>query len=207
MTDSSTIYDDFYNLDINNSTAVIKFYEKNILFLDNKLTFKDKEDFDAYITIICQYVISLETSGKYTKTLKYSEIGIKMIDLKLEEYAIDLNDYSAYWSILSSKARAHFYLKDYKASIYSFKRLHSWDPERDNIKNWLESAKSRQRNSINKYLYAIGLIFLFVEIIFGNKLGNPKLKLYLSVISIIFFSLGLINEYFGDKLIKLTEKK
>jgi tetratricopeptide (TPR) repeat protein len=207
MTNSNTIYNDFYDLDINNSTAVIKFYEKNLLLLDNKSTFQDKADFDDYITIICQYVTSLENSGKYTKTLKYAQIGIKLIDLKLDEYDIDLKDYSAYWSMLSSKGRAHFYLKDYKTSIHSFERLHSWDPERDNIKNWLESAKSRHRNSINKYLYGAGLILLFVEINFGNKFGNPKLKFYMSVISLLIISLGLINEYFGDKLFKLIGKK
>ena len=207
MTNSNTIYNDFYDLDINNSTAVIRFYEKNLLVFDNKSTFQDNADFDDYITIICQYVISLENEGKYSKTLKYAQIGIKLIDLKLDEYDIDLKDYSAYWSMLSCKGRAHFYLKDYKSSIHSFERLHSWDPELDNIKNWLESAKSRRRNSINKYFYVAGLILLFVEIIFGEKFGDPKLKLYMSVISLLFLSLGLINEYFGDRLFKLIGRK
>jgi tetratricopeptide (TPR) repeat protein len=207
MTESTTIYDDFYNLDLDNSTGVIKFYEKNLLLLDNKSVFQDKDDFDDYITIVCQYVISLENIGKYTKTLKYAERGINLIDLKLEEYNIDLKDYSSYWSMLSSKGRAHFYLKDYKNSIQSYERLHSWDPERDNIKNWLESAKSRQRNSINKYLYITAIILILTEMIFGNKFGNPNLKLYMSIISFVIFLTGVINEYYGDNLVKLIRKK
>jgi tetratricopeptide (TPR) repeat protein len=207
MTESTTIYDDFYNLDLDNSTGVIKFYEKNLLLLDNKSVFQDKDDFDDYITIVCQYVISLDNIGKYTKTLKYAERGINLIDLKLEEYNIDLKDYSSYWSMLSSKGRAHFYLKDYKNSIQSYERLHSWDPERDNIKNWLESAKSRQRNSINKYLYITAIILILTEMIFGNKLGNPNLKLYMSIISFVIFLTGVINEYYGDNLVKLIRKK
>jgi tetratricopeptide (TPR) repeat protein len=207
MTDSNTIYDDFYNIDLNDSTGVIKFYEKNLLLLDNKSVFQDKDDFDDYITIICQYVTSLENIGKYTKTLKYAERGINLIDLKLEEYNIDLKDYSAYWSMLSSKGRAHFYLKDYKNSIQSYEKLHRWDPDNDNIKNWLVSAKSRQRNSINKYLYVIAIILILTEMIFGNKFGNPKLKLYMSGISFMIFLTGILNEYFGDNLVKLFRKK
>jgi tetratricopeptide (TPR) repeat protein len=207
MTESTTIYDDFYNLDINNATGVIKFYEKNLLLLDNKSVFQDKDDFDDYIIIICQYVTSLEDIGKYTKTLKYAERGINLIDLKLEEYNIDLNDYSAYWSMLSCKGRSHFYLKDYKNSIHDYERLHQWDPDNDNIKNWLVSAKSRQRNSINKYLYVIAIILVLTEMIFGNKFGNPKLKLYMSGISFLIFLTGILNEYFGDNLVKLFRKK
>ena len=149
----------------------------------------------------------MENIGKYTKTLKYAERGINLIDLKLEEYNIDLKDYSSYWSMLSSKGRAHFYLKDYKNSIQSYERLHSWDPERDNIKNWLESAKSRQRNSINKYLYITAIILILTEMIFGNKFGNPNLKLYISIISFVIFLTGVINEYYGDNLVKLIRKK
>jgi tetratricopeptide (TPR) repeat protein len=207
MTESTTIYDDFYNLDINNSTGVIKFYEKNLLLLDNKSVFQDKDDFDDYILIICQYVTSLEDIGKYTKTLKYAERGINLIDLKIEEYNIDLNDYSAYWSMLSSKGRSHFYLKDYKNSIHDYERLHQWDPDNDNIKNWLVSAKSRQRNSINKYLYITAIILILTEMIFGNKFGNLKLKLYMSVIGFIIFLTGVLNEYYGDNLVKLIRKK
>lgn len=207
MTDSNTIYADFYKIDSNDTSGIIKFYENNALILDNKTVFQDKDDFNEYIIILCKYVISLEKIGKYTKAVKYAEKAVNLIDYKLSEYNINLKDFTKYWSMLSSKARAHYNLKDYKNSILTFKKLHLWDPDNDNIKNWLDSAQSRQRNSINIYFYVTGLILLFGEMIFGNKFGNPELKLYMSVISFIFLSVGLINEYFGDKLVKLIRKK
>jgi len=207
MTDSNTIYADFYNIDSDDTTGIIKFYENNSLILDNKSVFQDKDDFNEYIIILCQYVISLEKIGKYTKAVKYAEKAVNLIEDKLSEYNINLKEFTKYWSILSSRARAQYNLKDYKNSILTFKKLYLWDPDNDNIRNWLDSAKSRQRNSINIYFYVTGLILLFVEMIFGNQFGNPKLKLYLSVISFLFLSIGLVNEYFGDKLIKLFRKK
>ena len=207
MTDSNKIYADFYNIDSNDYAGIIKFYEMNLLLLDNKSVFQDKDDFYNYIEIICQYVLSLEKTGKYNKTLKYAERGIILIDLKREEYNIDLKDYSAYWFMLSSKGRAHYYLKDYKNSIHVYERLHRFDPENDIIKNCLVSAKSRQRNSINKYLYITATILIITEMIFGNKFGYPKLKLYMSGIGFIILLTALINEYFGDKLIRLIRKE
>jgi len=138
------LYDDFYELDPNDYYGIIKFYESNILILENKSSFKDKADFEEFILLQCQYIISLEKTGKYRKTISKAEMVIKLLDNNSRTYNIDLNIYTTYWSILTSKGRAFYNLKDYKNSIPIFERLLEWDSDNDNFKNWLNASKSEK---------------------------------------------------------------
>ena len=132
---------------------------------------------------------------------------MQLIDFKKDEFDINLKDFTRYWSILTTKGRALYYLKDYKKSIPIFDRLLQWDSESDNFKNWLEASKSRNRNSINIYLYLIASILMITKIFFGGKIGNPKVKLYLAGFGFIIFSIALINEYLVDEIIKRIKKQ
>ena len=207
MTDTLKIYNDFCEINPSDSMGIIRFYESNTLVLDNKTGFKDEDEFDDFITIIGQYILSLETLGKYSKAITYADKALTMIDLKKDEYEIELKDYTTYWSILTIKGRSHYYVKDYNNSITIFKRLISWDNSNDNFMLWLNSAKSKKRNSKNKYLYILATILILTEISFGNQFTSPKLKLYLSGAGFSLFLVAKINEYSGDKIIKLIKKK
>ena len=48
MTEGLEIYSDFYEIDPDDSMGIIRLYEKNQLLLDNKSTFKDKDDFNDF---------------------------------------------------------------------------------------------------------------------------------------------------------------
>ncbi|MGF7140744.1 hypothetical protein [Roseimarinus sediminis] len=207
MADALEIYSEFYTIGSNDSMGIIRLYEKNRILLDNKSTFKDKDDFNDFILLLAQYVISLEKMGKYSKTLMYSDKLLQLVDLKNDEFNINQKDFTTYWSILTSKGRALYNLKDYKKSISIFKKLLDWDSENDNFKNWLDASKSRLRNSINKYLYIIAGILFITEIFFGDKIGIPKIKLYMSGFGFIIFIIALINEYLGDKILKMIKKE
>lgn len=207
MAEALEIYNDFYEIDPNDSMGIIRLYEKNQILLDNKSTFKNKDDFNDFVLLLGQYVISLEKMGKYSKAVTYSDKLLQLTDLKKGEFDINQKDFTTYWSIMTSKGRALYNLKDYKNAIPIFEKLLDWDSENDNFKNWLDVSKSRKRNSINKYLYIIASILIISEIFFGDQIGNPKIKLYMTGFGFIIFMIALINEYLVDKILKMIKKK
>jgi len=207
MAETFEIYSDFYDIDPSDSIGIIRLYEKNQILLDNKSTFKDKNDFNDFVVLLGQYAISLEKMGKYSKAVKYSDKLLQLIDLKKDEFKINKKDFTIYWSIMASKGRALYNIRDYKNSIPIFKKLLEWDSDNDNFKNWLDDSKSMKRNSINKYLYIIALILLITYIFFGNQIGNPKIELYMSGFGFILFMIAMINEYLVDRILKMIKKK
>ena len=207
MTEALEIYSDFYEIAPDDYMGIIRLYEKNQLLLDNKSTFKDKDDFNDFALLLGQYVISLEKMGKYSKTVTYSDKLLHLIDLKKKEFDINQNDFSIYWSIMTSKGRALYSQKDYKKAISIFEKLLEWDSENDNFKNWLDASKSRQRNSINKYLYIIASVLIITEIFFGDQFGIAKIKLYMSGFGFVIFMIALINEYLVDRILKMIKKE
>ena len=207
MTEALEIYSDFYEIAPDDYMGIIRLYEKNQLLLDNKSTFKDKDDFNDFALLLGQYVISLEKMGKYSKTVTYSDKLLHLIDLKKKEFDINQNDFTIYWSIMTSKGRALYSQKDYKKAISIFEKLLEWDSENDNFKNWLDASKSRQRNSINKYLYIIASVLIITEIFFGDQFGIAKIKLYMSGFGFVIFMIALINEYLVDRILKMIKKE
>ncbi|MBS4059093.1 MAG: hypothetical protein KG029_01720 [Bacteroidetes bacterium] len=207
MAEALDIYSDFYEIDPNDSMGIIRLYEKNQLLLDNKLSFKDKADFNDFVLLVGQYVISLEKMGKYSKAIKYADRLLELIDSKKVDFEINLNDFTTYWSILTTKGRSLYNLKDYKNSIPIFKRLTDWDADNDNLKNWLDSSKSRKRNSINKYLYIGASILIISKIFLEDQIENPKIKLYMTGLGFVMFMIALINEYLVDKLLKMIKNE
>src|SRR5690606_31100748 len=142
MADLQDIYSSYYEIDSNDSMEFIKLYEKNLIVLDNKSTFKVKDDFNDYVLFVGNYVLSLEIMGKYSKAIKYADKLLQLIDSKKDEFNININDFTLYWSILAAKGRSFYYLKDYKNSITIFKKLLEWDNDNDSYKMILNASKS-----------------------------------------------------------------
>lgn len=206
MAEVLEIYSEFYEIAPDDYMGIIRLYEKNQLLLDNKSTFRDKNDFNDFTLLLGQYVISLEKMGKYSKTVSYSDKLLYVIDLKKKEFDINHKDFTTYWSVMTSKGRALYNLKDYKNAIPIFQKLLEWDSGNDNFKNWLDASKSRQRNSINKYLYIIASILFIIEIFLGDQIGISKIKLYMSGFGFVLFMMALINEYLVDRILKMIKK-
>lgn len=202
MTKLHEIYIDFYDIDPNDYMGIIQFYESNSLLLDNKTEFQNKNDFNDHVSVLGKYVISLENLGKYSKTIKYADKALHLIDSKADEYSIKLKDFTIYWSILTSKGRTLYNLKDYKNSIQVFDKLLTWDADNDNFKNWRNAAKSKNRNSINNYLYIIAGLLLVTEIFLGDIMRIPKVRLYMGGMGLLLFSIALFNDYFLGKVLK-----
>ncbi|MCT4640518.1 MAG: hypothetical protein N4A72_22665 [Bacteroidales bacterium] len=200
------IYDDFYDIDPSDYIAIIKLYENNQILLDNKSTFNDEDDFNNFVLLLAKYVISLEDKGRYSKVVRYSDNLLELIDLKKDEFGIIKKDFTTYWSVMTSKGRALYNLKDYKNAILIFEKLHEWDSDNDNLRNWLNASKSRQRNSINKYLYIVASILIVAVVFFGDQIGNQEIRFYMSLFGVIIFIIILINEYLIDKILRVIRK-
>lgn len=207
MTEPLKIYGDFYSIDTKDYMGIIRFYESNSLLLDNKSTFQNRDDFNDYVFVVGQYVISLENLGKYSKTIKYADRLLHLIDTNADKYDIKLMDFTPYWSILTSKGRAHYNLKDYKNSILVFDKLLTWDSDNDNFKIWRDGAESKKRNSINGYLYISAAILLVTEIFLGDLIGIPNIKFYMSGFGFLLFLIALFNELFLGKILKMIKNK
>lgn len=200
------IYDHFYDIDPSDYIAIIKLYENNQILLDNKSTFNDEDDFNNFVLLLAKYVISLEDKGRYSKVVRYSDKLLELIDLKKDEFGIIKKDFTTYWSVMTSKGRALYNLKDYKNAILIFEKLHEWDSDNDNLRNWLNASKSRQRNSINKYLYIVASILIVAVVFFGDQIGNQEIRFYMSLFGVIIFIIILINEYLIDKILRVIRK-
>lgn len=207
MADTDDIFSNFYNLDPSDSLGIIRLYENNQIVLDNKTTFKDKDDFNKFVIFAAQYVISLEKMGKYKKSIKYADRLLQLIESKKDDFEIPINDFTSYWSVLTTKGRSLFNLKDFRNSILIFERLLEWDSENDNFRLWLDASKSRKRNLINQYLYIVSSILILSELIIRNSIENHKIKIFMLGLGLILFSIALFNEYFVDKILKMIKKE
>jgi tetratricopeptide (TPR) repeat protein len=205
--DLEDIYSSFYDIGPDNSMGIIRLYENNQIILDNQTTFIDKDDFKEFVILMAQYVISLEKMGKYTKSIKYADRLLQLIDSKKDEFEILINDFTSYWSVLTSKGRSLYNLKDYKSSILIFERLLEWDSDNDNFRLWLDTSKSRKREFINRYLYIASSILIFTHLFIGDSIINPKIKNYMLGLGIILFIIALLNEHLVEKILKMIKKK
>jgi tetratricopeptide (TPR) repeat protein len=206
MQEIEKIYDGFYKIDVKNHSKIVKFYENNQLILDNKSKFIDFEDFKEHTLILAQYIISLESLGKLSKTIKYAEKTLSIIETNIDNFETPIKDFDAYWSTLTSKGRAHYNIKEYKVAIEIFEKLIDWDNENDYFKQWLDASKKRKRNSLNKYFYLAAFIFIFGEIAISRNILNQEIKLMMLKLGFLCLLTALINEYFWDKIIKWIKK-
>ncbi len=58
MAVTQKIYDDFLSLSGDNYSGIIKFYENNIVSLDNLTLFQDREDFSAMMFGVVKELIN-----------------------------------------------------------------------------------------------------------------------------------------------------
>lgn len=206
MNQINKIYDEFFKIEPDDKSQIIKFYEENQLTLDNKNGFTDIDDFKDYMIILSQYIISLEKQGKYSKAILFSDKALNMILENFESYEIELNNYNAYWSALTSKGRAHYNLKEYDKAISCFDKLVEWDAENDNFRNWLIASRHNKRNSINKYLYISATFLILTVLAIGDNVLDKEIKLLLLKLAILLYAAAFINEYFYDRIIEWIKK-
>ncbi len=206
QTELPKIYEGFYEFDTNDNIGIIRYCESNLLYIDNKESFKDYDDFFCFSQMIVQFVISLEKIGKYSKAIKYADKAISLFEANLNEYEIELNDFNYYWSVLTSKGRLHYEFKEYDKSILAFEKLLSWDSDNDNFKLWLDSAISKKRRSINKYLYAGAIFLLILSYVIKGQTENIYRFRLIPITGFFLVVVAAINEFVIDEIVKWRKK-
>jgi tetratricopeptide (TPR) repeat protein len=195
MSEIENIY--FKHLDINvqNYSDKIKYYESNIITLDSKKNFKDPEEFEQYILILADYVLALEREGYYTKAIKYADKFLLMVENRHKEFGVKLNENDFYRGVLAHKARSLFELKDYKKSKIYFERVLEIDPENDGIKNWIADCKRGSKIKKARLFYILGFIFVILDLTIGRNSGIIPDSYLLAIIGFSFLMIAVYNEY------------
>ncbi|HEY9115550.1 MAG TPA: hypothetical protein VIN10_12695 [Bacteroidales bacterium] len=202
MSEIKVIYEEFYNIDVNDHSRFVEFYKDNSLYFENKKTFTDYNDFICFTQVVTKFIIGLENNGRYQKTIEYADKYNKILADYISNNNLDLNDFNYYWSNLTSKGRAAFQLKDYKSAIEVFEELSEWDKENDYFKNWLKAAKHRKRNAYNKLIYIGALVFFLLAVLADDR---DVSSLFL-VSGFILALVASINDYIGNKAIKWSNE-
>ncbi len=206
MKDSKSLYQEFYRLGAKDYKAIVQFYDNNAADLEDITSFEDKEQFNTYALIMAQYVVGLENLGKHPRVVLFADKVISLIVSKIDEYQIDVSHFTPFRSVLASKGRSHFVLKEFRNAEKAFKTLSSLEPENINFQKWHYTAKSKRRKAVNKYLIGISLLLVSFAIIFGDKIEPPTVKLYLLILGFLLVWIVAINSVFFDLIRNLFRR-
>ena len=206
MKDNKSLYKEFYRLGAKDYKAIVKFYDDNAANLEDRTSFDDKEEFNTYALIMAQDVVGLENLGKNLRATLFADKVIALIVSKIDEYQIDVSHFTPFRSVLASKGRSHFVLKEFKKAEKAFKMLASLEPENVNFQKWHYTARSKRRKAVNKYLFGISLLLIAIALIFGNRIEPPTIKLYLLILGFLLIWIVAINSVFFDLIRKLFRR-
>ena len=207
MKQNMSLYDKFYHLGAKDYKGIVKFYDDNAADLEDRTVFIDKDDFNTYVLIMAQYVVGLENLGKHYRATVFADKVISLVTSNIDEYQLDLINFTPYRSVWACKGRSHFVLKEFKKAEEAFSVLISLDPENMNFRKWHYTAKSKRRKSVNKYLLLASVLLIAVALIFGNKIDPPTVKLYLLILGFLLMWVVAFNSIFFDFIRSLFRRR
>ena len=206
MKTNASLYNEFYGIDPKNYEQIYTFYSDNEAELEGRITFDNWEDFNTYMLIMAQYIVSLENLEKHHNATVYAERVLPTIVAQTAQYQIDIKTVTPYRSILACKGRCHYTLNEFGKSIATFKQLVTMDADNSTFRNWLISAKSKQRRSLNKYFFVAAAALLAIGFMFSDQLNPPAIKLYLLIAGFSLLWLATINAFFVDMIKRMIRK-
>ena len=203
---NKSLYDEFYGIDTKDYKRIYKFYGDHADELESRTNFEDKDDFNVYMLIMAQYVVSLENLEKHFRATVFADKLLPLIVAKASEYQIDLSSFTPYRSMLASKGRSHYVLKEFRKAEAAFKILAAIEPENINFQKWHYTAKSKRRKSVNKYLFIAAITVIIIAFMFGSQFNPPTIKLYLLIAGFALLWIMAINSVFFDLIRKLFKR-
>jgi tetratricopeptide (TPR) repeat protein len=201
MNERNQLFEEFYEIDVNDHIRFVEFYEVNRVYFENKKTFADKDELLSYTQAITKFIIGLENIGRYKQTIQYSDKYSPFLKEQAGNHDKQLKDFTYYWSIQTSKGRAAFNLKDYKTAIEVFSELKTWDSENDYFINWLRASKHGKRNIYNKALYIAALVFIILSVLIDDR----SLSTIFLIPGLLLILVASVNDYIGNKAIRWSK--
>ena len=151
----------------------INFYNENLLFFNNISYFKNARELTLFLEVYYRCITAFINKKQYKNALTALK-PLPVIEKAIDEFKIDRADFNLYKWLLTQKATALCYLKDYSASKSLFKTLQIYDPENDNVKMWIEHCWMKQ---IEKYIL-VPLVIAWIIIIGQRVSKTPNIIIY-----------------------------
>ncbi len=197
-----SIIEKSYDVDLNDSDEIIKFYSENRLYFDNFDIITDIETIEEIIYIKQKYTEAIERKAHYSD----ARIILEHIFILLEKVKDESLNYK------SDYERALFYegvvlgrQEKYSESNERFKKLIVLDPKNERYQNWYLTNKEwlfKKRFGFWEYilLFVMAITVLFGRQIFGKNLIYVDIPVF--VIFLCWFSYSFIYR----KIIKHRER-
>ena len=196
-----------YDIDLNDSSEIIKFYEENKLYFDHYDRITDIEGIEDTVLIKQKYCEAIERKNHFTD----AAIVLEHIFVLLDKLKGNSEEYDYYYE------RALFYdgvilgrQKKYKESNAIFKRLIVIDPKNENYQDWLDTNIERIINKkLDVFYYIIPAIWGFTLVTKEKYVGKFHLtiEIFLFVIMIgIYVYQRYIQTIIREKRRKRTNR-
>ncbi len=178
-----------YDINLNDSSEIIKFYEENKLYFDHYDKITAIEGIEDTILIKLKYCEAIERKNHFTD----AAIVLEHIFVLLDKLKGNSEEYEYYYE------RVLFYdgvilgrQKKYKESNARFKRLIIIDPKNENYQDWLDTNIERiVSKKLDSGYYIIPAILGFIFVTKDKYVG----KFYLTIEIFLFVILVGIYVY------------
>jgi tetratricopeptide (TPR) repeat protein len=174
-------------IDWKNYSDVIKFYEKNKLYIDNYQIHSDAATIVELIKVKQKYCDALISKYHYSSCIEL----FTHLDILINKLDKDNNDdyNSIHEEFLFTQGYVFGQLKKYDESQIHFKELIKIDPENDLYKDWYENNRNNiiKKNAV--ILIYIGIGYIVIDII-ASIFFNTHLSRYLFGIAVILMVIG-----------------
>lgn len=184
-----SIIEKSYDIDLNDSDEIIKFYTENRLYFDNFEIITDIETIEEIVYIKQKYTEAIERIAHYSDAI----IILNHIFILLEK----IKDKSINYE--SNYEKALFYegvvlgrQEKYSDSNERFKKLIVIDPQNERYKNWYLTNKEwifKKKFGFLEYIlsFVMAITLLFGKQIFGKNIYYVELPIFIIFLCWFFY--------------------
>ncbi len=151
---------EFNELSESDSRQFIRFYENNLISIQNIDINKDEEHYNARLRFDCEYGVSLVASGQRKRGADVLEKAIIMFENAPNQDLKKLNSLPYFEQILWNYGLALSETNKINKSYSIFKRLDKHFNNDNKYKNWISSLQLRRVERFSKPLVPLTLIWV-----------------------------------------------
>ena len=199
------IYTEYNEDDYLNEEWVKDFYERYGSIIESTDTFDTKTELDHYIFLTTGNMQTLFDHGNYEKALKICERNISIIEKHTDVLSIK-PDHRYLTSNLFYKSRILYLTKRVNEAIKTLEQLVLIEPDNDMYSLNIEIYKLSKVHKFSNVLTTIGILTLALLTVFGDSLLDANNRMIISILTLIFITVGYSLPYLVKKKINDLKK-
>ena|SRR6056297_1728830 len=201
MIHNTKIREEIETVNWKDNNSVIKFYESNSVYFENKRDFADQDELEDIARVKINYSYALHYKGHYSKAAKI----LKQIDSIVNKIKSNEILYDDYLFVSGMNARR---LKDVKLSNKYFEQLLELQPDNDLYRDWYNSNNEFLFYKKSRIFGYIGLITLVGTSFLGDYIGfSDDFRIKLLILSFLVAIGGFYGHYIKRFLVKINSDK